>query len=555
MTRHRLVTAAAIVGGTAMVGWAPTRPFYLTNDDVAMRLLVEGGFAPHAVPTAFVMFMHVAVGWLLKTLYAAMASVPWYDLMMLVTAVSASAALVAVWIRSSTGLWLVRPLLLSVAFLAPLFATPQFSLVGMTCAAAGLTLLTRALALPHRDPGLRGRLLFGVCLFGWGTLIRWEGAALLLGQATASSIAAGLVGLDSGSRRTFKILGAAAIASLLPIGAAITHNAAYQRSPGWQSFPEFNYTRGMLTEYAPGEVSPELLSTLRETTGWSGNDLRLLRGWFFEDRAVFSLDKLRAALAVLRHDQDRSAASMVRSAAVAARVILSETWAALLILVALAASSVRPVRQLSLTLVLLVVFFAVSSAVSVALKELPFRVYWPMLVLVAGLAVDAAATGRPRALPLMCLVAAGALVSLLTIPRWHQQQRREIEAREVAADLVGLDRLAPSLVVIHADALRWEYVWRPFRPSYFPRPFLGIGASAQTPPVQAALIREGRGGLVSALCSTDRVVLLARPWLPPALVIFMKEHYGRDIAFDAVFEGRTFTAWQCRSESTPKGSP
>jgi hypothetical protein len=246
---------------------------------------------------------------------------------------------------------------------------------------------------------------------------------------------------------------------------------------------------------------------------------------------------------------------MVRRAAVAARVILSETWAALLILVALAASSVRPVRQLSLTLVLLVVFFAVSSAVSVALKELPFRVYWPMLVLVAGLAVDAAATGRPRALPLMCLVAAGALVSLLTIPRWHQQQRREIEAREVAADLVGLDRLAPSLVVIHADALRWEYVWRPFRPSYFPRPFLGIGASAQTPPVQAALIREGRGGLVSALCSTDRVVLLARPWLPPALVIFMKEHYGRDIAFDAVFEGRTFTAWQCRSESTPKGSP
>jgi len=396
--------------------------------------------------------------------------------------------------------------------------------------------------------------VFGACLFGWGTLIRWEGAALLLGQAVASSIAAGLFGLDPGSRRIYRILGAAAMASLLPIGAAITHNAAYQQSPGWQSFPEFNYTRGMLTEYAPGEVSPELLSTLREKTGWSGNDLQLLRGWFFEDRTVFSLEKLRAALVVLRHDHDRSAASLVPSAAVAAREIFSETWAALLILMALAASSVRPARQLALTLVLLVVFFAVSSAVSVALKELPFRVYWPMLVLVAGLAVDAEATGRPRPLPLTCLVAAGALVCLLTIPRWHQQQRREIEARDVAADLVGLDRLAPSLVVIHADALRWEYVWRPFRPSHFPRPFLGIGASAQTPPVQAALIREGRGGLVSAMCSSDRVVLLARPWLPPALIIFMKEHYGRDIAFDALFEGRTFTAWQCRSESTPKGS-
>jgi hypothetical protein len=310
----------------------------------------------------------------------------------------------------------------------------------------------------------------------------------------------------------------------------------------------------MLTEYAPGDVSPGLLSALREKTGWSGNDLQLLRGWFFEDRAVFSLEKLRAALTVLRHDQDRSAVSMARSAAVSARVIFSETWSALLILMALAASGARPVRQLSLTLVLFVVFFAVSSAVSVSLKELPFRVYWPMLVLVAGLAVDADATGRPRALPLTCLVAAVALVCLLTIPRWHQQQRREIEARDVAADLVALDRLAPSLVVIHADALRWEYVWRPFRRSYFPRPFLGIGASAQTPPVQAALSREGRGGLVSAMCSEDRVVLIARPWLPAALVVFMKEHYARDIAFDALFEGRTFTAWQCRSESAPKRS-
>jgi hypothetical protein len=114
------------------------------------------------------MFMHVAVGWLLKTLYTAMASVPWYDSVMLVTAVSASAALVVTWTGSSTGLWFVRPLLLSVAFLAPLFGTPQFSLVGMTCAAAGLTLLFRVRALPHSDTRLRVRLLFGACLFGGG---------------------------------------------------------------------------------------------------------------------------------------------------------------------------------------------------------------------------------------------------------------------------------------------------------------------------------------------------------------------------------------------------
>ena len=89
---------------------------------------------------------------------------------------------------------------------------------------------------------------------------------------------------------------------------------------------------------------------------------------------MFSLEKLRAALAVLRHDQDRSAASMGRSAAASARGIFSETWAALLILMALAASGGRPVRQLSLTLVLLVVFFAVASAVSARFRS---HAWWP----------------------------------------------------------------------------------------------------------------------------------------------------------------------------------
>ena len=90
--RARLPAAVGLVALTGSVAWAPAHPFYLTNDDVAMRLLVEGHFAPHATPTAFVMFMHVSIGWLLKSLYTVIASVPWYDLLMTVASVTAGVA-------------------------------------------------------------------------------------------------------------------------------------------------------------------------------------------------------------------------------------------------------------------------------------------------------------------------------------------------------------------------------------------------------------------------------------------------------------------------------
>ena len=540
--------AIGLVALTALVAWGPAHPFYLTNDDVAMRLLVEGHFAPHAAPTAFVMFMHVTVGWLLKSLYTWTASVPWYDVLMAIASVGAGVALAAMWLGSSIARDWPRALILSLLFLHPLFATPQFSLVGMTAAAAGLVVLMRQGLGADGGAMNLGTATIGLCLFGCGTLVRWEGAALLLGQAVLSGAALYLTHLERDRPSTRRMLGVAIIAAALPSCAALTQINAYQRTAGWQEFPEYNYTRGMLTEYAP-VLSSQQLTALRAATGWSVNDFELLRGWFFESPAVFSLEKLRAARGVLSIERDRSLSSIVRRTAAATQSLVHETWPTMVILLAVAATGTRWQGQLLRTSLLLAIFLALAAVVSVLLKDLPSRVYWPMMILAAGLAIDAPAEKPANALSMVFSLTAIIILGAVQIDRWHEQRMRLDESREVADDVAALGHLSPALVVIHADALRWEYVWRPFQQTEFRSPFVAIGASVRTPPIQAALRQLGGHDLIDTICSADGIVLIARRWVPPALATFMKEHYSRSVTFDAVLEGRTFTAWQCRPVS------
>jgi hypothetical protein len=554
--RHAVLIAAVVVATTVLSGWVPTRPLYLTNDDVAMRLLVEGHFAPGAEPTPFVMFMHIAIGWLLTALYTSVSGAAWYDLLMLATALAANIALVWTWCGGPSAASRVRALMLSVVMFGPLYATPQFSLIGMSAAAAGLTLLIRACrATGGFNQATAAWRSYGWCLFTVGTLIRAEGAVLLLIQAASGMLITRFSRADSFPRVSGRLLTRATLLASIPLVALVTNFVAYQRSPGWREFPEFNYVRGMLTEYAPaGGVQPELLSALNAKTGWSKNDLQLLQGWFFDNADVFSLEKMRAALTVIRQ-RDRTAASVLVDITRATRALISETWLPILFVMAISASAARSPRQLLLTAILLIVFLVVAASASAWLKELPFRVYWPMLVLVGGLAIGGRDDDTTHVMSTVSLVAAAILLLFLAIPRWQQQELRAAEARDVRTDVIALSRLDPSLVIIHADALRWEYVWRPFSNSMFPHSFIGIGASVRTPPIQSVLRREGRSDLVNAICSDNRAVLLARAWLPPALVTFMREHYSRRVAFDGVFEGRTFTAWRCHADVPQNALP
>src|SRR5881409_262102 len=60
--------------------WVLAPPRYDTNDDVAIRLTLEGHAVPGQPGTGYVVLSHAALGWTLHGLAGAFPAVPWWDL-------------------------------------------------------------------------------------------------------------------------------------------------------------------------------------------------------------------------------------------------------------------------------------------------------------------------------------------------------------------------------------------------------------------------------------------------------------------------------------------
>jgi hypothetical protein len=439
-------------------------------------------------------------------------------------------------------------LLLGAFFLMPLFATPHFSLAGMTCAAAGAAVLARPLMVPLSGESRRQHLLWGTGLLVWGALIRWEGAALILCQALLSAIAVRLFAMRAREIvPLWPVVRAAATAAVLMGLALIVHISVYQRTPGWRGFAEFNLIRGRVTEYASNlPPSPETLSALRVRTGWSGNDLELLRTWFFDDASVFSVEKLYTAQALLAGQTTARTMPAVSSAAAAVCRLLVANWPAFCVLACVVLAGSRSVKGFAVFACHIGIIFILLLVVTATLKEAPFRVHWPMFVLMAGILPAGDAPSRLRPLGVLALLVAAAVLAMTMTQRWRADEPREALADAVAVDIAALRSTRARFVVVHGDALQWESFWRPFRRAEFGIPLIAIGASVQTPPIQRALRRQGYPDLVQGLCSADQDVLIARPFVLPKLVTFMAEHHHRNVLFEPALTGRTFTAWRCR---------
>lgn len=533
------------VSAAVLAALLPYGSHYLTNDDVAMRLLAEGGMAPDYGPTPFLLFMHVALGAVLASLYRMTDVIPWYDLLMLITTAVGAGAFVHVWVGGSGARRPVAGMILALALLTPLFATPQFSLAGMTVAAAGLALIAATTEAATREDRVRYRSI-GTLLFLWGAMIRWEAAALLFVQALASILIIRVCRRGADRHAIRDLLRVSVAASAILALLAASQILVYRATPGWREFPEFNMRRAQFGEWAARRpLSSEAASALESAVGWSSNDLYLLRSWFFVDRDIFSLQTLRTATAAIAGREPPPTWNSVVSAGGSVVRVWTATWPVVAILAGVILCGRRPGARLLRLGLLLAVMSIVLFVVTAALKDVPFRLYWPMLILVAGLAAFPAAPLEAGLIRRVSLLATVLLLSWTLTLRWQEQRARHATHRAVMADVAALNGLAPRVVVVHGGALRWEHAWRPFRQSRMNVPFVAIGASAQTPPIAAALRHHGLEDLLPATCGDPNVLLVADSWILPALVTFMKEHHQRAVRFEPLLTGTTFTAWRC----------
>lgn len=530
-------------------------PFYQTNDDIAMRLLAEGNFVPGDEPLPYLMFINIIVGKTLSILYRATATLPWYDLFLGGAMIAAAAALLESWrgpIRPRRVTW---ALLFAIYFLLPAFVSVQFSLAGMACAAGGMSLIARAALtdLPHAP--FRFHVLAGTSLFFGGSLIRFEGAALIAIQVALLSlplIPSAIRNPDQKPRLRVATL-AAFSGLLLAVTAFAFNQLAYRQARGWKTFYEYNFLRARLAEYiTPDRLTAEATTKLAKQVGWSENDFTLFRNWFFTDPSLFSLDKVRQAerlfYAAAPPQEPPRNVYLKRNLELSKSLFAETRWALLLMGAFLFAHGAT--RKLTLYFAgMVLTLWILMLALSILLKAPPQRIFWPMLMMAAAmLSIAADRWGRttPRTVNALAVVLAVYIGAVMLPALKEQSDTRRIAAALVAADVEGLRGTGATLFVLHSNAFPYEDFWAPLRTKAAAFDFVGLGASARTPPVQDFLVRTGRTDLPWSLCTEPSMMIIAAPYVPPLLTTFVAEHRGIKVQFHQAFAGQRFAGWKCQ---------
>ncbi len=120
--------AVAIVAAIAWSSWC--QPFYLENDEVTIRMALEGRTIPGASPTGFVLFTHAVFGWAIVALERTLPSIPWWDVALATLLLWALAVLLVLAWDALGSDWLARVTTVVVIVLAivPILASFQFTI-------------------------------------------------------------------------------------------------------------------------------------------------------------------------------------------------------------------------------------------------------------------------------------------------------------------------------------------------------------------------------------------------------------------------------------------
>jgi hypothetical protein len=529
-------------------------PFYQTNDDVAMRLLAEGNFVPDGEPLPFLMHVNVVIGALLSVAYRLIPALPWYDLLMGAGLTAAAAALLRVWTVAGERMELLWAALFAILFLLPAFVAVQFSLVGLGCAAAGMLLLVRACAEPLEQRAFRLHIAWGAVLLVFGALIRFEGAVLMILEGAILALPFVIGAWRVKERRPLlRRTALAFVATGVVIVAAFGLNQyVYARAAGWEEFHEYNLRRSRISEYiTPERITPEAVDRLATQVGWSGTDFTLFRNWFFTDPNLYSLARVRQAESLFYGASDKpteeSRASRMKRGVELAKNLFVEMQLALVFMLAFVLSRISA-RYFLYALGVVLTIAVLIAAITVVLKAPPDRIYWPMLVLGAStLPIASRRWGRSRHSAIVVAATALALYVILTsfLTLRYQAGQRHMRSIVARQDAQGLVHSGATFFVLHGSAFPYEDYWRPLHVETTPFPFIALGVSARTPPVQDSLRRFGRTDLPLSLCREPGLIIVAPPYIPTLLTTFLAEHHGMQVRFDPTFTGQHLTAWKC----------
>jgi hypothetical protein len=121
--------------------------------------------------------------------------------------------------------------------------------------------------------------------------------------------------------------------------------------------------------------------------------------------------------------------------------------------------------------------------------------------------------------------------------------RDRLHTAQVEQEVLELDRLSPSIIVMHADAFPAEHWWRPFvqpRVRLAAIPLVG----GNNPLLQHFLTVTGRQPLFRAICDDPSILVVSEEDRLDLLTTYLREHFKRTIEWTQVYGG-SFRAWRC----------
>lgn len=546
-----LVALGTVVLSCAIL-WTLAPPRYDTNDDVAIRLRLEGLSVPGQPPTGFVVLSHAALGWTLVLLGRVIPAVHWWDVVVAGTLLWAIAALLALAWNALGSDWLARGAAVVVVLVAtlPLVSALQYTISATL--AGGTAVLLMAAELTATAPRRRSVVVMALTMLVVATLVRPMGA--LAGAASATVFLLPLAAIVRGPG--VRAVAVAALTALVIYGgAAISDGWLYRFDRPWQQYAEYNDMLARLFEWG-GNLTGEQSAAMRASAGWSKNDWDMLPAMWGVDPDVHGYARLRRA-----YDANASLApgltarlrDLVRRAVgIGGRDTLGLLRESAVVLVAaLVLVMLTTGRGVVAGVALAVLFVAACVGIEAAFKTLPFRVIAPIEACLAGaMVLTASASARPTS-PAMRVLALGLLLGMLTQQGAADAAiitANERNVRQVDDEVEALRDLHPSLVVFHADAFPAEIWWRPFRRPPVALPAVALGWNNQSPHLQAFLTATGRQPLLRAMCTDPSVVVVAaRPDVFEPVDTYMREHAHLRVGWTRISSG-SFSAWRCTTD-------
>jgi len=279
-----------VAGALALAWFAQLE--YKTNDDVGMRFIAEA-IIGDPEQSQFLLFQNVVVGLFLRGLYFIAPTLPWYDVVLATGTISGALLCEVALLRlCRSRSEIVFCVALGLAFFTPIFHAYQFTASAMLLGAGALLTLASLVHLPAKTrPGLWAASAAIFLAFVAGSLVRFNGAFLALVLVLPVVMLVGLI-----RRRQVPWVPIAALACGIA-GSLLLQaydNGYYARTYGWESVHENGRQINRAADYAlVDRAQTKRWEAALSAAQWTDNDYRLVSGWLFQNREIFSTERIK----------------------------------------------------------------------------------------------------------------------------------------------------------------------------------------------------------------------------------------------------------------------